>query len=150
MMIEKFPTRELHSESDYKPVLDVLGQLRRREQHDRKNLKMKDLESELSQHGTTCNQLIAYFLYKLATYCSREENALYFMQESILVLLILRKFLNEKGYQLAQMGGFMHKPLNGTEFCSNKTNNFSVLLENNNLGRFLLEYYPCYFSSVVR
>lgn len=150
MMLEKFPARELQSESDYKPVLDVLGQLRRREQHDRRSLKMKDLENELSQQGTTCNQLIAYFLYKLATYCSREDNALYFMQESILAMLILRKFLNEKGYQLTQMGSFMHKPQNGTEFCSNKTSNFSVLLENNNLGRFLLEYYPCYLSSVVR
>ena len=82
--------------------------------------------------------------------CSLDEPSKIFVQELTIVMSLLRKFLNEKGYQLGQEGSFSHKPSQAVEYCSNKNNSISVLMADTALGSFFYENFPCYFSNILR
>ena len=127
----------------------MLTQIRRKENTDRKLVRVKDLEAEISQ-GVTCNQLFAYFLLKLAFNCGQDDYSKVFLEEATIVMCLLRRFLNEKGYQLSQEGNFNHKPNQIVEYCSGKNNNIIVLSTESGLGSFFYEFYPCFLTNILR
>lgn len=149
LLLEIFPSKDFQAESDYKPIFEVLAQLRKKETTERRQVKIKDLEADISQ-GATCNQLFAYFLLKFALNCGQDESLRVFIQEASIVMCLLRRFLNEKGYQLSQEGNFTHKPNQVVEYCSGKNNSIKVLTTESGLSSFFYEWYPCYLSNVLR
>lgn len=148
-LLDNFPIKDFQTESEVRPVYEVLTNLRKREISDKKLVKFKDLEEE-SRQGASCNQLFAYFLIRLISVCNNDEATKTFIQEAVILLCLLRKFLNEKGFQLSQDGNFTHKPSYQVEFCSAKNNQLRVLASNTALSSFFYEYYPCYLSNVLR
>lgn len=148
-MVQVFPKDCFAAESEYKSILDILVQLEKRESSDRRPWRIRDLEAEAGQ-GASCNQLFAYFILKLALVCGTDAASVNFIQEAILVICLLRKYLNEKGYQLNQEGNFNHKPSLDAEYCAGKNNPISVLTADTGLSSFFYEYFPCYFSNLLR
>ena len=150
-MLDLFPTKYFQKESDYKPLWDILNLLKRRDQSEKRGFKLKDLETEASQ-GVSCNQLLVFFLLKLSSLCNHDEASSEFLQETAIMLVLIRKFLNEKGYIFlsGEESSFGPKSNTASEFCSNKNNNISVLMVDGALGSFFYEFYPCYLSNVLR
>lgn len=149
LLLTIFPKDSFAAESEYKSILDILVQLEKRENSDRRAWKIRDLETEASQ-GASCNQLFAYFILKLALICGTDQASIIFVQEACIMVCLLRKYLNQKGYQLNQEGNFNHKPSLDAEYCSGKNNPVSVLTTDAGLSSFFYEFFPCYFSNLLR
>jgi hypothetical protein len=83
----------------------------------------------------------------LLTYPIHEEGSeRSFLEEGIIIVCLIRKFLNQKGYRLA--GADFNSAANYPEYCSIKKNSVAVLAEG--LDEFFYESFPCYLSNILR
>lgn len=148
-VLELFPTKQFQHESEYKPILDCLVDLKKKIGADKKGQKYRDLDLPTNQ-SLTINNILAHFIARFGMSCTpiscQQQNEPSFFEEVIIVVCLIRKFLNEKGYRLANTEG--SSVANYPEYCSIKKNSIEVLTEG--LEEFFFESYPCYLSNILR
>ena len=150
--MEVFPTKQFQHESEFKGILDFLIDLKKKLGQERRGQRYKDIELPTNQ-SMCINSIFAYFIARLGmsipllTYPINEEGLeRNFLEESIIIVCLVRKFLNEKGYSLA--GVDLNSVTNYPEYCSIKKNSVEVLIDG--LDEFFYESFPCYLSNILR
>ena len=144
-LLDIFPKKEFQHESDYKPLFDHLLELRKKEQFERKIYKSKDFDL-LGKEGLTCDMVFACFLGKLASNCCQDDQAKTFLNEAVIIVSLMRKLLNDRGYLVSQLSS---EEKNQTqEFCQLSQDKISIIIEL--LPEFLFELFPCYLSNILR
>lgn len=111
--------------------------------------KYRDLDLPTTQN-ISINCILAHFIGRLGmslpSIDDKYQNERRFLEEAIIVVCLVRKFLNEKGYRLAGAEG--SSAANYPEYCSIKKNTVDVLVQG--LDEFFYESYPCYWSNILR
>lgn len=140
-----FPTKQFRTETEFKPILEYIQELKKRLWNEKRYLRLKDFDMNTSQ-GVPCNKIFAFFAIRLSLTCSTDRSARKFMEEVIIILCLFRRFLNDRGYKFCKTD--LHPGLINPEYCSSKRNPIQALLDGQ--SEFFLDCFPCYLSHILR
>ena len=128
-------------------MLEILFELSNKENIEKRPLKIRDLEEDAEQ-SLSCNHYFAYFLVKISFMCNLDDSSRLFVQEATIIICLLRKFLNEKGYELAKKQNKSQATNPLTDYCSGSNNHIEIITYG--LSQFYYEIFPYYLSNILR
>jgi hypothetical protein len=144
-LLASFPTKQFRAESEFKPILEGIQEFRKRLSNERRMPSLKDLDLQIA-NGVSCNKILAYFLVRLSVACGSDRLSRLFLEEAIIVICMVRRFLNERGYKLFESE--IQACLSNSEYCAVKKNPIDVFVVGQ--GEFFFEFFPCYLSQSLR
>ena len=142
-IIQNFPNETFQNEGYYKPILDYLFELELDEMLEHHISVQDRLYILKDKKNPTINQILGLFIEIMSSYLIFDDREISFMREFIIVVCLVRRLLNSRGYSISGKASNLKQ-----EYCSHPENSIGIITSLTDV--FVEELYPCYLSEVVK